>query len=114
MMLLMVWQFGSFRKVLVIALTIPLCLIGAVAVLLAAKATFGFMAIMGLLSLAGIIINNALLLLDRLADELSSGKSLYDALHDAAQKRTGASLLTQLTCIQGREVGKVSGRARGW
>src|SRR3546814_2306610 len=51
MMLLMVWQFGSFRKVLVITLTIPLCLIGAVAGLLAAKATFGFMAIMGLLSL---------------------------------------------------------------
>jgi multidrug efflux pump subunit AcrB len=101
MMLLMVWQFGSFRKVLVIALTIPLCLIGAVSGLLISQATFGFMAIMGLLSLAGIIINNAILLLDRIHEELISGKTQYDAIISAAQKRLRPIVMTKLTCILG-------------
>jgi multidrug efflux pump subunit AcrB len=87
--------------VLVIALTIPLCLIGAVAGLLVAEATFGFMAIMGLLSLAGIIINNAILLLDRIAEEVANGKSQYDAIMAAAQKRLRPIVMTKLTCILG-------------
>src|SRR3546814_7699071 len=56
---------------------------------------------MGLLSLAGIIINNAILLLDRIADELSSGKSQYDAIIAAAQKRLRPIVMTKLTCILG-------------
>jgi multidrug efflux pump subunit AcrB len=69
--------------------------------LLISQATFGFMAIMGLLSLAGIIINNAILLLDRIHEELISGKTQYDAIINAAQKRLRPIVMTKLTCILG-------------
>jgi multidrug efflux pump subunit AcrB len=100
-MLLMIWQFNSFRKVAIIAITIPLCLIGAVAGLLVSHATFGFMAIMGLLSLAGIIVNNAILLLDRIWEEIQDGKQPYDAVIYAALKRLRPIVMTKLTCILG-------------
>jgi multidrug efflux pump len=100
-LLLMLWQFSSFRKVAVIAITIPLCLIGAVAGLLVSGATFGFMSIMGLLALAGIIINNAVLLLERIHEELHEGKDHYEAVVMAALKRLRPIVMTKLTCILG-------------
>lgn len=101
MLLLMIWQFNSFRKVAIIAITIPLCLIGAVTGLLVSHATFGFMAIMGLMSLAGIIVNNAILLLDRIWEEQEDGKQPYDAVIYAALKRLRPIVMTKLTCILG-------------
>lgn len=100
-LLLMLWQFSSFRKVLIIAITIPLCLIGAVAGLLVSNATFGFMSIMGLLALAGIIINNAVLLLERIQEELDDGKEHHEAVVMAALKRLRPIVMTKLTCILG-------------
>jgi multidrug efflux pump subunit AcrB len=100
-LLLMLWQFSSFRKVAIIGITIPLCLIGAVAGLLVAHATFGFMSIMGLLALAGIIINNAVLLLERIQEELHEGKEHHEAVVMAALKRLRPIVMTKLTCILG-------------
>ncbi|MDP1979454.1 efflux RND transporter permease subunit [Undibacterium sp.] len=100
-LLLMLWQFSSYRKVLIIAITIPLCLVGAVAGLLLTRANFGFMAIMGILALAGIIINNAVLLLERIAEELHEGKPHYEAVVMAALKRLRPIVMTKLTCILG-------------
>ncbi len=101
MLLLLIAQFNSFRCVLIIALTIPMCLTGAVLGLLISKATFGFMAIMGLLSLAGIIVNNAILLISRINEELQEGHAPYDAVMSAAVKRLRPILMTKLTCILG-------------
>ena len=100
-LLLMLWQFSSYRKVAIIAITIPLCLVGAVAGLLVTRANFGFMAIMGILALAGIIINNAVLLLERIAEELHEGKPHYEAVVMAALKRLRPIVMTKLTCILG-------------
>lgn len=100
-LLLMLWQFSSFRKVLIIAITIPLCLIGAMVGLLVSQATFGFMAIMGLLALAGIIINNAVLLVERIEEERHEGLAHYDAVVMAALKRLRPIVMTKLTCILG-------------
>lgn len=100
-LLLMLWQFSSYRKVAIIALTIPLCLVGAVAGLLVSGANFGFMAIMGILALAGIIINNAVLLLERIAEEQLEGKNHYEAVVMAALKRLRPIVMTKLTCILG-------------
>ena len=100
-LLLMLWQFSSFRKVLIIGITIPLCLVGAVVGLLVSKATFGFMSIMGLLALAGIIINNAVLLLERIEEERQEGKEHYEAVVMAALKRLRPIVMTKLTCILG-------------
>ncbi|MCK5355428.1 MAG: efflux RND transporter permease subunit, partial [Methyloprofundus sp.] len=84
---LLVWQFNSFRRAAIIIITIPLTFIGAVIGLLVMNAPFGFMVILGLLSLAGIIINNGIVLLDRIAIECDAGKPPYEAVIAAAIAR---------------------------
>ena len=67
--LLLVGQFNSIRRPIIILATIPLGLIGVTFGLLVAGSSFGFFTILGIISLAGIIINNAIVLLDRIRIE---------------------------------------------
>ena len=67
---LLILQFNSFRKTTIVLLSIPLGLIGVILGLLMFQSYFGFMAFMGVISLAGIVINNAIVLLDRIDIEL--------------------------------------------
>ena len=101
MIVLLVWQFNSFRRPLIIAMTIPLVVIGAAIGLYVFKAPFGFMPVLGLLSLAGIIINNAIVLIDRVDLERAAGVDTYNAIILAAQKRFQPILMTTLTTILG-------------
>ncbi|NOQ63634.1 MAG: MMPL family transporter, partial [Methyloprofundus sp.] len=98
---LLVWQFNSFRRASIILITIPLTFIGAVLGLLVMNAPFGFMVILGLLSLAGIIINNGIVLLDRIESEAKEGKTLYRAIISAAIARFRPILMTTLTTMLG-------------
>ncbi len=98
---LLVWQFNSFRRPLIILLTIPLSFIGAVVGLLVMQSVFGFMAILGLLSLAGIIINNGIVLIDRIDSERATGRDAYDAIVVAAVARLRPILMTTLTTMLG-------------
>ena len=98
---LLVWQFNSFRRPLIILLTIPMAFVGAVLGLLVMKAEFGFMSILGLLSLAGIIINNGIVLIDRIDSERAAGKDPYDAVITAAITRFRPILMTTITTILG-------------
>jgi multidrug efflux pump subunit AcrB len=99
--LLLIWQFNSIRRPLIIILTIPLSFIGAVAGLILMNATFGFMAILGLFSLAGIIINNGIVLIDRIDEERAQGKSVADAIVDAATARLRPIVMTTVTTVLG-------------
>lgn len=99
--ILLVAQFNSFRKAMVISLTIPLSFIGAVIGLLVMQAPFGFMVTLGLYSLAGIIINNAIVLIDRIAIEKATGKSDYQAIIDACLTRLRPIAMTTITTIMG-------------
>ncbi|WP_145003726.1 efflux RND transporter permease subunit [Pseudomonas oryzihabitans] len=101
MLLLFLWQFDSWRKVLIIVASIPFILIGVALALWLSGHPFGFMATFGLLSLAGIIVNNAVLLLERIETELQTGKPLTPALLDAAGERLRPIIMTKLTCILG-------------
>ncbi len=101
MILLMVWQFNSYAKPAIIFITIPLVLIGAAPGLLLTGAFFGFMAILGFLSLAGIIINNAIVLLDSIQNEIDAGAKPYDAVYTACLTRFKPVLMTTLTTILG-------------
>ncbi|MGD8503739.1 MAG: efflux RND transporter permease subunit, partial [Syntrophobacterales bacterium] len=101
MILLMVWQFNSYAKPAIIFITIPLVLIGAAPGLLLTGAFFGFMAILGFLSLAGIIINNAIVLLDSIQNEIDGGAKPYDAVYTACLTRFKPVLMTTLTTILG-------------
>ena len=101
-LLLLIGQFNSIRKSAIVLLTIPLGLIGVVAGLLLVKSYFGFMAFMGLISLAGIVINNAIVLLDRIKIEQDEfNRPPQEAIIVAAQQRFRPILLTTATTSLG-------------
>ena len=95
-------QFNSFRKTAIVLLTIPLGIIGVIFGLLIFRSFFGFMAFMGVISLAGIVINNAIVLIDRIKIEIEDfNRSEYDAIVEAARQRFRPILLTTFTTTLG-------------
>ncbi|OLG38245.1 efflux RND transporter permease subunit [Xanthomonas oryzae] len=100
-LLLFVWQFNSFRKLCIVLSAVPFVLIGAALALVLTGYPFGFMATFGLLALAGIIVNNAVLLLQRIEAELADGLPRREAVVSAAVKRLRPIVMTKLTCIVG-------------
>ncbi len=99
--LLLIWQFNSIRRPAIIMLTIPLVLIGAALGLLTTGAFFSFTAMLGLFSLAGIIINNGIVLIDRIDLERKDGLSVHDATIAACIARMRPILMTTLTTVLG-------------
>lgn len=99
--LLLIWQFNSFRRPVIIMMTIPLVFIGAAIGLLSTGAFFSFTAMLGLFSLAGIIVNNGIVLIDRIDSERESGLSVYDATISACIVRMRPILMTTLTTVLG-------------
>jgi multidrug efflux pump subunit AcrB len=100
--MLLIIQFNSFRKMAIVLSTIPLGIIGVVFGLLIFNSYFGFMAFLGIISLAGIVINNAIVLLDRINIELTKYKrSQQDAVITACIQRFRPILLTTFTTTFG-------------
>jgi multidrug efflux pump subunit AcrB len=99
--ILLVAQFNSFRRALIIVCTMPLSLIGAVAGLLIMGAPFGFMVTLGFYSLAGIIINNAIVLIDRIDIERAAGECDYQAIMNASKSRVRPIVMTTITTVMG-------------
>jgi multidrug efflux pump subunit AcrB len=100
--LLLVGQFNSIRKPVIILMTIPLGLIGVILGLILAQSYFGFMTLLGVISLAGIVINNAIVLLDRIKIEIEDhGLAPPRAVIEAAQRRLRPILLTTATTMGG-------------
>ncbi len=101
-LLLLMLQFNSFRRTGIVLITIPLGLIGITIGLLVANSTFGFFTLLGLVSLAGIVINNAIVLLDRIKTEIEdNGLAPADAVIEASQQRARPILLTTATTVGG-------------
>ncbi len=100
--LLLVAQFNSLRLPLIVLLTIPLALIGVVAGLTLTRSYFGFMTLLGIISLSGIVINNAIVLLDRIRIETDeNGLEPAAAVLAAARQRVRPILLTTATTVAG-------------
>ncbi|RMF97695.1 MAG: efflux RND transporter permease subunit, partial [Gammaproteobacteria bacterium] len=100
--LLLVAQFNSLRRPLIVLATIPFALIGVVCGLLLVRSYFGFMTLLGVISLSGIVINNAIVLLDRIRIEREdNGLPPDQAVLVAAQQRLRPILLTTATTIGG-------------
>lgn len=99
---LLVAQFNSFKRPLLIITTIPLVIVGVALGLLAARADFGFTVLLGIYSLAGIIINNAIVLIDRIDIERreTPGNDL-DAIVSASSRRLRPILMSAITTILG-------------
>ena len=99
--LLLVGQFNSFRKGAIVIATIPLMMIGGTLGLLAMNAPYGFMVMLGFFSLAGILINNGIVLIDRIETETASGHPPLDAIARACLARLRPILMTTLTTVLG-------------
>ncbi|MBL4659056.1 MAG: efflux RND transporter permease subunit, partial [Alcanivoracaceae bacterium] len=100
--LLLIIQFNSFRHMFMVVLTIPLGIIGVVTGLLVFREPFGFMPFLGLISLAGIVINNAIVLLDRIGIEQSElNHSQQNAIINACLQRFRPIILATFTTVLG-------------
>ncbi len=98
---LLVGQFNSFRKGGIILATIPLILIGGTLGLIVMNAPYGFMVLLGFFSLAGILINNGIVLVDRIEIEEKAGRAPLDAVVTACLARLRPILMTTLTTVLG-------------
>ncbi|MHC4853010.1 MAG: efflux RND transporter permease subunit, partial [Planctomycetota bacterium] len=93
--------FNAFRPPLIILLTIPFAAIGITAGLLGTGAAFGFVALLGAMSLAGMMIKNSIVLLDEVNANLAAGKSQYEAVVEAAVSRLRPVALAAATTVLG-------------
>ena len=101
MVLVVVLLFNALRQPLVIWLVVPLALIGVVLGLLLTGMPMEFMAILGLLSLSGLLIKNAIVLVDQMDLEIRDGKPRYDAVIDSAASRVRPVSMGALTTVLG-------------
>ncbi|MGD8312417.1 MAG: efflux RND transporter permease subunit, partial [Gammaproteobacteria bacterium] len=87
MVLITIMLFNSLKQPLIIWLTVPLAVIGVTAGLLLSGQPFGFMSLLGILSLSGMLIKNAIVLIDEINLQLSEEKPLLEAITDAGASR---------------------------
>lgn len=93
--------FGTVRQPIVIWLVVPLALIGVVVGLLVTGFPLEFMGILGLLSLSGLLIKNAIVLVDQTDFEINEGTPRFDAVVDAAASRLRPVMMGALTTVLG-------------
>jgi len=101
MFLIVVWMFDSFRRPLIIFMTVPLSLIGVTAGLLLTGLPFGFMSILGFLGLSGMLIKNSIVLIDQIEQDLELGVEPYKAVLDSSVSRMRPVLMASGTTIFG-------------
>ncbi len=94
-------QFNSFRRVGIILLTVPLATVGIFPGLVLSGSPFGFQSLLGVIALVGIVVNNAIVLLDVMDRELEKGRAIRDAVRTAVERRTRPILLTTATTVAG-------------
>jgi HAE1 family hydrophobic/amphiphilic exporter-1 len=99
--LVMASQFESLIHPLVILFTIPLALVGAVLALFITGTTINIVAFIGVIMLAGIVVNNAIVLVDLINQLRMQGKSQADAIMEAGGARLRPILMTSLTTALG-------------
>ncbi len=100
-LLIIVGLFNAIKPPLIILCTIPFALIGITAGLLGFNTPFGFLALLGAMSLAGMMIKNVIVLLDEVNCQLAEGKSQYDAIIGAAMSRLRPVVLAAATTVLG-------------
>jgi len=99
--LVMASQFESLIHPFVILFTIPLALVGAVLALFITGTTVNIVAFIGVIMLAGIVVNNAIVLVDLINQLRAQGKDQYDAIIEAGNARLRPILMTSLTTALG-------------
>lgn len=99
MMIVIMLQVRSFSAMTIVLLTAPLGLIGVVPTLLLTGQPFGFNAILGLISLAGILMRNTLILIGQIHENEEHGRTPFDAVVEATVQRSRPVILTALAAV---------------
>ena len=94
-------QLQSFSRLSLVVVTAPLGLIGATGALLIANRPFGFVALLGLIALAGMIMRNTVILVDQIDRDIADGHGRHRAVIDATVRRARPVVLTALAAILG-------------
>lgn len=94
-------QFNSVKKSLIVLVTIPLALIGVFFGLAAARINLSFPGLIGILALFGIVVKNAIILVDKINLNLKSGIEFQEAIIDAGKARLEAIFITSICTILG-------------
>jgi multidrug efflux pump subunit AcrB len=99
MLTLLMIQLQSFSRLLLVFLTAPLGIIGASLGLNVANQPFGFVALLGLIALAGMIMRNAVILVDQIEADVAHGLTRKEAIVEATVRRARPVVLTALAAI---------------
>ena len=101
MVFIVVCLFNSVRATLVVWLIVPLAIIGVTAGLFLTGKPFGFMALLGVLSLGGEQIKNSIVVLSKIRSEIGAGKSPYESILDGCVSKVRPVLMVALTTVLG-------------
>ncbi|MDV5171572.1 efflux RND transporter permease subunit [Photobacterium rosenbergii] len=101
MFLITIFLFNKVKEALIVWATVPLAVIGVTTGLLLLNTPFGFMALLGFLSLSGMLVKNGIVLLDQIEIEIASGKDKYQAVVDAAVSRVRPVCMAAITTVLG-------------
>src|SRR5215204_1782109 len=101
MLALLMIQLQSFSRLALVFVTAPLGLIGATGALLLSNRPFGFVALLGLIALAGMIMRNTVILVDQIDRDIAAGHGRHRAIVDATVRRARPVALTALAAILG-------------
>jgi multidrug efflux pump subunit AcrB len=101
MLSLLMIQLQSFSRLALVLVTAPLGVIGATGALLVSNRAFGFVALLGLIALAGMIMRNTVILVDQIDRDIAVGHGRYRAVIDATIRRARPVALTALATILG-------------
>src|SRR5690606_13362782 len=96
---LLMLQLRSLSRSMLVLLTAPLGLIGVTLFLLAFRVPFGFVAMLGTIALAGMIMRNSVILVDQIERDIAAGHARWDAVIDATVRRFRPIVLTALAAI---------------
>jgi len=101
MLAIMMVMLVSFRRLAMVVCVLPLGLIGVVLSLLVFNQPLGFVAILGILALIGMIAKNAVILIVQIETDRAEGKSVYDAVIASATSRMRPMILAAISTILG-------------
>jgi len=101
MVLTSIFLFGKLRQPLIIWLTVPLAIIGITAGLLLSGGAFDFMSLLGALSLVGLLIKNAIVLIEEIDQQIASGRDRFEAVIESSVSRARPVVLAAATTVLG-------------
>lgn len=99
MLVFLMIQLQSFQRLFMVVVTAPLGLIGVAGALLVFKQPIGFVATLGIIALAGMIMRNSVILVDQIEQDIRAGHAPWDAIIDATVRRARPIALTAAAAI---------------